>query len=99
MEQAGRVNDQVIGRFGCQFGGRAGDRFGLLEVELRHSFASQRTDAGAAWILVQMLAERRAEGATGADHQSAITVAERGQGQPTAHGFAPAFWRRKNTVT
>lgn len=91
MEQAGRVNDQVIGRFACQFGGGADDRFGLLEVELRHGIASQRTDAGAAWILVQMLAERRAEGATGTDHQGAITVAERGQGQPAAHGFAPAL--------
>lgn len=39
MEQAGRVYDQVIRRFGCQFGGGAGNRFGAFKVQLGHGMA------------------------------------------------------------
>ncbi|MNN42890.1 hypothetical protein D3C81_1571000 [compost metagenome] len=99
MEQTGRVDDQLIRRFACQFGGGAGNRFGSFKVERGERTAPQRANAGTARILFQPLAKGCAEGATGADHQRAITVAERGQGQCAVHSLTPAPWRRKNNVT
>lgn len=90
MEQAGRVYDQVIRRFGCQFGGGAGNRFGTFKVQLGHGMAPYRTNPGAARILPQVFAKRRAEGAAGADHQRAIAVVEGGHGHDVVHWLTPA---------